>query len=84
MELWHQVKNIWKCVWQLEFTDIICSNNTVCFIKYIGNKAAGFAQCKLGNDYVEGTATSPAGYLEGILLVQLEVAKPKRKAYSNW
>lgn len=27
---------------------------------------AGFAQCQLRHDYVEGTAHSPVGYLEGI------------------
>ena len=27
---------------------------------------AGFAQCQLRRDYVEGTQTSPVGYLEGI------------------
>ena len=27
---------------------------------------AGFAQCQLRRDYVEGTETSPVGYLEGI------------------
>ncbi|MBO5034456.1 MAG: GNAT family N-acetyltransferase, partial [Oscillospiraceae bacterium] len=26
----------------------------------------GFAQCQLRSDYVEGTGTSPVGYLEGI------------------
>ena len=26
----------------------------------------GFAQCQLRTDYVEGTHTSPVGYLEGI------------------
>ena len=27
---------------------------------------AGFAQCQLRRDYVEGTSSSPVGYLEGI------------------
>lgn len=27
---------------------------------------AGFAQCQLRRDYVEGTASSPVGYLEGV------------------
>lgn len=53
---------------QSEFLDLICSDNAVCFIKYVGSKAVGFAQCQLRNDYVEGTDTSPVGYLEGILL----------------
>ena len=29
-------------------------------------EAVGFAQCQLRHDYVEGTETSPVGYLEGI------------------
>ncbi len=28
----------------------------------------GFAQCQLRHDYVEGTETSPVGYLEGIYI----------------
>lgn len=32
-------------------------------------EAAGFAQCQLRHDYVEGTDTSPVGYLEGIFVV---------------
>ena len=28
----------------------------------------GFAQCQLRYDYVEGTSTSPVGYLEGIFV----------------
>lgn len=53
---------------QSEFLDLICSDNAVCFIKYVGNKAVGFAQCQLRYDYVEGTDTSPVGYLEGIFI----------------
>ena len=32
------------------------------------NRAIGFAQCQLRRDYVEGTHTSPVGYLEGIFV----------------
>ena len=53
---------------QSEFLNLICSDNAVCFIKYVGNKGVGFAQCQLRNDYVEGTDTSPVGYLEGIFI----------------
>lgn len=28
----------------------------------------GFAQCQLRCDYVEGTKTTPVGYLEGIFI----------------
>lgn len=53
---------------QSDFLDIICSDNAVCFIKYVDHKEVGFAQCQLRNDYVEGTDTSPVGYLEGIFV----------------
>ena len=36
------------------------------FLAYRENVAVGFAQCQLRHDYVEGTSTSPVGYLEGI------------------
>lgn len=31
-------------------------------------RAVGFAQCQLRHDYVEGTDSSPVGYLEGIYI----------------
>ena len=34
------------------------------------NGAIAFAQCGLRNDYVEGTESSPVGYLEGIFVVE--------------
>ena len=37
-------------------------------MKYEDDVAVGFAQCQLRHDYVEGTETSPVGYLEGILV----------------
>lgn len=36
------------------------------FLAAEGGVPAGFAQCQLRRDYVEGTHTSPVGYLEGI------------------
>ncbi|HIV03500.1 MAG TPA: GNAT family N-acetyltransferase [Candidatus Aphodoplasma excrementigallinarum] len=30
----------------------------------------GFAQCQLRRDYVEGTSSSPVGYLEGIYVIE--------------
>lgn len=35
---------------QSEFLDLTYSNNAICFIKYVGNKGVGFAQCQLRND----------------------------------
>lgn len=34
----------------------------------IDNMPIGFAQCGLRHDYVEGTESSPVGYLEGIFI----------------
>ncbi len=36
------------------------------FIFLDENRAVAFAQCSLRNDYVEGTESSPVGYLEAI------------------
>lgn len=38
------------------------------FICYKKSVPVGFAQCSLRNDYVEGTDSSPVGYLEGIFI----------------
>ena len=36
------------------------------FLAVENGVTAGFAQCQLRHDYVEGTRSSPVGYLEGI------------------
>ena len=36
--------------------------------KYAEDKPIAFAQCQLRHDYVEGTESSPVGYLEGIFV----------------
>ena len=38
----------------------------VVFVAAADGVTVGFAQCQLRRDYVEGTQTSPVGYLEGI------------------
>lgn len=35
-----------------------------------GTTPLGFAHCQIRSDYVEGTRSSPAGYLEGIYVVE--------------
>lgn len=52
-----------------DFAEIVSSNDAVCFIKYVDDTPVGFAQCQLRYDYVEGTHSSPVGYLEGIFVV---------------
>ena len=51
-----------------EFADIINSEESQVFLKYIQDIPVGFAQCGLRHDYVEGTDSSPVGYLEGIFV----------------
>ena len=50
------------------FETLLSGDNAACFIPYVDGKAIGFAQCQLRNDYVEGTSSSPVGYLEGIFI----------------
>ena len=45
---------------------IMMTGESVFFLAYEGETAVGHAQCQLRHDYVEGTDTSPVGYLEGI------------------
>lgn len=44
------------------------ANGAQCFVLYQQDEPAGFAQCSLRRDYVEGTASSPVGYLEGLFV----------------
>lgn len=53
-----------------EFEDTIDCRESAIFMLMVDNQAVGFAQCQLRYDYVEGTDTSPVGYLEGIFLEQ--------------
>jgi aminoglycoside 6'-N-acetyltransferase I len=51
-----------------EFRELVMKDEAVCFIKCINGKPIGFSQCQLRRDYVEGTESSPVGYLEGIFV----------------
>ena len=53
-----------------ELKNSINSTETAIFLKYLDGVAVGFAQCNLRHDYVEGTDSSPVGYLEGIFVNQ--------------
>ncbi len=54
---------------EADFGEIVSNNDAVCFIKHVDDVPVGFAQCQLRYDYVEGTHSSPVGYLEGIFVV---------------
>ena len=51
-----------------EFSEIMINGKSQFFLKYENDIPIGFAQCQLRYDYVEGTSTSPVGYLEGIFV----------------
>lgn len=52
-----------------DFEKLLQKDSAVCFIKYADDSPVGFAQCQLRTDYVEGTHSSPVGYLEGIFVL---------------
>ena len=51
-----------------EFRKLVKQDDAVCFIKCVDGSPVAFAQCQFRYDYVEGTDSSPVGYLEGVLL----------------
>lgn len=51
-----------------DFSEIISKGNSQFFLEYDDNIPIGFAICQLRHDYVEGTKTTPVGYLEGIFI----------------
>lgn len=63
--LWqnHSIKDLFQ-----EFSRILSNGESQFFLKYENGLPVGFAQCQLRHDYVEGTSTTPVGYLEGIFV----------------
>ena len=61
-----------------EFRQLVLNDDAVCFIKYVDDKPIAFAQCQLRYDYVEGTESSPVGYLEGIFVAE----KNRKQGYA--
>ncbi len=49
-----------------EFEELLQQTDAAVFLANAENNTIGFAQCQLRRDYVEGTKSSPVGYLEGI------------------
>ena len=73
---------------RLEFSEIITKTDAAFFLAYAEETAIGFAQCQLRYDYVEGTDSSPVGYLEGIYVVEVYrkqgVARELLSACETW
>ena len=51
-----------------EFSALLTRKTAAVFLACVENELVGFAQCQLRYDYVEGTESSPVGYLEGIFV----------------
>ncbi|WP_411844204.1 aminoglycoside 6'-N-acetyltransferase [Salinicoccus sp. HZC-1] len=62
--LWDEDYDILKS----EIEKDIKKSDSAYFMKMIEDKPVAFAHCQLRYDYVEGTNSSPVGYLEGIFV----------------
>jgi aminoglycoside 6'-N-acetyltransferase I len=51
-----------------EFRELLTKKDAAVFLCVLEGHAVGFAQCQLRHDYVEGTSSSPVGYLEGVFV----------------
>ena len=51
---------------EAEFAELLADPEAALFTAKRNGEAVAFAQCQLRHDYVEGTETSPVGYLEGV------------------
>jgi len=71
-----------------EYRALLADPEAAVFLLRLEGKAAGFAQCQLRHDYVEGTETSPVGYLEGIYVRESArgkgFARRLLQACENW
>ena len=71
-----------------EMGEILSQPDAAFFLAFDGETPVGFAQCQLRRDYVEGTESSPVGYLEGIFVEETYrrqgVARALLAACENW
>lgn len=51
-----------------EWAEADAAGEGAVFVAEEARRIVGFAQCALRHDYVEGTDTSPVGYLEGVFV----------------
>lgn len=73
---------------EVEMGAILAREDAAFFLAFDGETAIGFAQCQLRRDYVEGTDSSPVGYLEGIYVAdryrKQGIARELLSACENW
>lgn len=53
---------------ETDFAKLLAGDDGIIFLYMTEEHAVGFAQCQLRRDYVEGTTSSPVGYLEGVFV----------------
>ena len=53
---------------EAEYSELLSQEEASLFLALCEGEEIGFAQCQLRHDYVEGTKSSPVGYLEGIFV----------------
>lgn len=79
----HMAKEIWDndnlLELEKEFIDMIHNKNETAFILCEGDLVVAFANVSLRCDYVEGTDSSPVGYLEGIFVKEAY----RKKSYAK-
>ena len=84
-ELWpeHSPEEMTK-----EYEQLLSAGDAAVFLYMKDGEPAGFAQCQLRRDYVEGTETSPVGYLEGVYVKEADrrqgIARELVAACENW
>ena len=73
---------------QEEMVPLISKTDAAFFLAFSDSLAIGFAQCQLRYDYVEGTDSSPVGYVEGIFVAegyrQQGIARQLLAACEDW
>ena len=71
-----------------EYGADMANPNAAFFLAYAEETPTGFAQCQLRHDYVEGTESSPVGYLEAIFVAdgyrKQGVARALLSACESW
>ncbi len=71
-----------------EFAQLLERGDSALFLATESGEAIGFAQAQLRRDYVEGTHSSPVGYLEGIFIREEHRgrghARALLRACENW
>lgn len=91
-EIAHLAKQMWIGATVEEliegFSECITNINGSIYIVCMNDVTIAFAQCGLRQDYVEGTKSSPVGYLEGIYVEEIYrkqgIAKVLLLACQNW